>query len=66
MKGRGKGGVGIKYHQTRGLFRASDGMIIHSDVNGAFNIGRKAFPEQFGKRYIPTEHMLIQPVEVYV
>ena len=29
---------------SRGLFRASDGRIINSDVNGAYNIMRKAIP----------------------
>ncbi|TFG22308.1 MAG: transposase [Promethearchaeota archaeon] len=28
----------------RGLFRASDGTIINADVNGAYNIMKKAFP----------------------
>ena len=29
---------------TRGLFRTSNGMIINADVNAAYNIMRKAFP----------------------
>ena len=29
----------------RGLFKAKDGRIINSDINGAYNILRKAFPE---------------------
>ncbi len=29
---------------SRGLFRASDGTIINADVNGAYNIMKKAFP----------------------
>lgn len=29
----------------RGLFRTKDGKIINSDINGAYNILRKAFPE---------------------
>jgi putative transposase len=34
----------------RGLFRASDGRrIINADVNGAYNILRKAIPEAFGQ-----------------
>jgi putative transposase len=32
---------------TRGLFRSSAGHILNADVNGAYNIGRKAFPEAF-------------------
>ena len=66
MKGKEKGGVGVKYYQARGLFKSSNGTLIHSDVNGAFNIGRKAFPEKFGEKNIPTEYMLTQPVEVNV
>jgi putative transposase len=33
---------------TRGLFRASDGRLINADVNGAYNIIRKAIPNAFG------------------
>ncbi len=32
----------------RGLFRASDGRLINADVNGAYNIIRKAIPNAFG------------------
>jgi len=31
----------------RGLFRASDGRLINADINGAYNILRKAIPEVF-------------------
>jgi putative transposase len=31
----------------RGLYRAADGTPIHADVNGAYNIIRKAAPEAF-------------------
>jgi putative transposase len=35
---------------TRGLFRAADGQqIINADVNGAYNIIRKAIPGAFGQ-----------------
>lgn len=41
----------IKHHDkylgkriSRGLFRASNGVIINADVNGAYNIMKKAFP----------------------
>ena len=47
-------GEEIKSHQTyvgkrvrRGLFRTSQGLIINADVNGGYNIGRKAVPEAF-------------------
>ncbi len=33
---------------TRGLFCASDGRLINADVNGAYNIIRKAIPNAFG------------------
>ena len=32
---------------SRGLFRASSGALINADVNGAYNIIRKAFPKAF-------------------
>jgi putative transposase len=32
----------------RGLFRAADGRLINADVNGAYNILRKAIPNAFG------------------
>jgi putative transposase len=44
----------IKHHHCyvgrriqRGLFRSSKGLIINADVNGGYNIGRKAVPEAF-------------------
>lgn len=44
----------IKFHEKylgkrikRGLFKASDGIIINADVNGAYNILKKAFPNTF-------------------
>jgi putative transposase len=42
-----KGSPEYKTYNARGLFRSKDGFIIHSDINGAFNIGRRAFPELF-------------------
>ena len=33
----------------RGLYRAKDGRRIHADVNGSYNILRKAVPDAFGK-----------------
>jgi hypothetical protein len=32
---------------STGLYRASDGRRIHSDVNGSYNVLRKAFPNSF-------------------
>jgi len=32
---------------SRGLFRSSKGVVINADVNAAYNIIRKAFPEAF-------------------
>jgi putative transposase len=34
---------------ARGLYRASTGRRIHADVNGSYNILRKAFPHSFGQ-----------------
>lgn len=35
--------------EKRGLYRASDGRRIHADVNGSYNVLRKAFPNSFGQ-----------------
>ena len=35
--------------EKRGLYRASDGRRIHADINGSYNILRKAFPDSFGQ-----------------
>jgi putative transposase len=35
--------------ETRGLYRASGGRRIHADVQGSYNILRKAFPNSFGQ-----------------
>ncbi|MGM0467415.1 MAG: hypothetical protein ACQERB_01265, partial [Promethearchaeati archaeon] len=40
---------GVKHN---GLFRSKDGKIIHGDINGAANIGRKQHPKLFSKRMI--------------
>lgn len=44
----------IKHHKKylgrrvkRGLFRASNGQLIHADLNGSYNIIRKAIPDAF-------------------
>ena len=42
----------------RGMFKSSDGRTINADVNGAYNILKKAFPEAFvdgieGLRVVP-------------
>lgn len=33
----------------RGLYRSADGTIVNADLNGAANIGRKAYPDLFQK-----------------
>jgi putative transposase len=43
------------------LFFASNGEIIHSDVNGSFNIMRKVFPEEFSDG---IEAVVVQPIRV--
>ena len=41
----GQRGVYINGKVCRGLFKTQMGQIINADVNGAYNILRKAFPE---------------------
>lgn len=43
---------------SRGLFRSSNGKKINADVNGAFNIMRKASPNAFGNG---VEGVLVHP-----
>jgi putative transposase len=43
----------------RGLFRASNGRRIHADVNGSYNILRKAIPESFRQG---IEGVAVRPV----
>jgi putative transposase len=35
--------------ETHGLYRALNGRRIHADINGSYNIARKAFPDSFGQ-----------------
>lgn len=58
MKGR------TKSYQARGLYKTRSGKYIHSDVNGAFNIGRKALPNAF--RRVSQKDMLLSPIGVVV
>jgi putative transposase len=44
-----------------GLFRASDGRLIHADVNGAYNILRKVIPNAFSNG---IEGAVVHPVRV--
>lgn len=43
----------------RGLYRAGDGTLINADLNGAANIGRKAFPDLFPKDSVNFENVKI-------
>ena len=45
----------------RGLFRAGDGRLINADVNGAYNIIRKAIPNAFGNG---TAGVVVHPVGI--
>ncbi|HSH76997.1 MAG TPA: transposase [Herpetosiphonaceae bacterium] len=45
----------------RGLFRAADGRLINADVNGAYNILRKAIPNAFGNG---TAGVVVHPVGI--
>ena len=47
-------GESIEHHDVyvgkrakRGVFRSSDGILIHADLNAVYNIIRKAIPEAF-------------------
>jgi putative transposase len=44
---------------SRGLFRASDGRLIHADVNASFNIIRKAIPNAFADG---IEDVVVRPL----
>jgi len=35
--------------EHRGLYRAANGRRIHADINGSYNVLRKAFPNSFGQ-----------------
>jgi putative transposase len=43
----------------RGLYRAKDGRCLNADVNGSYNILRKALPDAFGKG---IEALVVVPV----
>ena len=48
----------------RGLFKASTGQKIHADLNGSYNIIRKAIPDAFrngieGSAVCPTRFILV-------
>jgi len=45
--------------EKRGLYRAKDGRRIQADVNGSYNIGRKALPDSFGQG---IEAVAVRPV----
>jgi putative transposase len=45
----------------RGLYRAANGRRIHADVNGAYNILRKAVPDSFGQG---IEAVVVRPVRL--
>jgi putative transposase len=47
----------------RGLFRASDGRLINADVNGSYNILRKAVPNAFANG---IEAVAVQPLFVSI
>lgn len=45
----------------RGLYKSKENIIIHADVNGSYNIIRKAFPDAFAKG---IEGVVVHPIEV--
>lgn len=46
---------------SRGLFRSKNGRLINADVNGSFNIIRKAFPNAFADG---IEAVVVRPVRL--
>ena len=47
----------------RGLFKTGKGLLINSDVNGALNIGRKVFGDDY---FNPTNRgFVLNPVKFY-
>ncbi|HEY7348722.1 MAG TPA: transposase [Ktedonobacterales bacterium] len=49
--------------EQRGLYRARDGRRIQADVNGSYNIGRKAVPNSFGQG---IEGVAVRPVGLLI
>ena len=47
----------------RGLFRASNGRRINADVNGSYNIIRKAIPHSFSGRH-GIEAVVVRPLRL--
>jgi putative transposase len=47
--------------EKRGLYRAKNGRRIQADINGSYNIGRKAFPDSFGQG---IEAVAVRPVRL--
>jgi len=61
----------LKYYKARGLFKTRDPItgkpiIMHSDINASFNIGRKAFPDLFNKNTLKIRDMVKPPRTVCV
>ena len=55
-----------KQYIVRSLFRTKEGNTIHSDVNGSFNIGIKAFPNLFNSSTLSKEKMLMSPKVIHL
>jgi IS605 OrfB family transposase len=61
-----KGESHYKRYRARGLFCSAKGYIIHSDVNGSFNIGRVAYPELFNEYTLSVDSMRLNPISIKV
>ena len=48
----------------RGLFRASDGRLINADINGSYNIMKKAVPTVFNTNGI--EDVVVHPLIITI
>ena len=47
----------------RGLFKASDGRLINADINGSYNIMRKAIPNAFANG---IEDVVVHPLIITI
>lgn len=61
-----QGGKKYKYYKARGLFRSKNGIIIHSDVNASFNIGRVGYPNLCNQYTLSVRNMTIPPISVEI
>ncbi len=61
-----QGGKKYKYYKARGLFQSKNGIIIHSDINASFNIGRVTYPDLCNEHTLSVKNMTIPPISLEV